>query len=159
MRVMGIDHVYIAPGAKPGRACAALPADAKELGPDFEGRPAPPPVDLTLAEMGSDGYAHPVDAPPGDTTTLNGDATIKEFGFGYHPAKISIPVDSRVRWTFEDRSEHDVTLNNGPVGFGGPWSRRGDSYQRRFHVPGTYRLYCSLHPVEMNQVVQVRPPG
>jgi plastocyanin len=156
MRVMGIDHVYIAPEKKVSRTCAAPPADAQVLGPDFVGRPSPPQVELTLAEMRSDGYAHPIDQPAGATKTFKANAKVKEFGLKFHPAKISIPAGARVRWEFRDRDEHDVTLNNGPVGFGGPWSRRGDSYQRTFSVPGTYKLYCSLHPARMPQVVQVR---
>ena len=106
--------------------------------------------------MRSDGYAHPIDQPAGATKTFKADAQVKEYGLKFHPAKISIPVGARVRWEFRDPDEHDVTLNNGPVGFGGPWSRRGDSYQHTFSVPGTYKLYCSLHPARMPQVVQVR---
>jgi plastocyanin len=50
-----------------------------------------------------------------------------------------------------------VTLANGPVGFASRWSSRGARYTRRFHTPGTYRLFCSLHPIDMTQVVTVRP--
>jgi plastocyanin len=49
-----------------------------------------------------------------------------------------------------------VTLASGPVGFASRWKTRGESYARRFDVPGTYRLFCSLHPIAMNQVVDVR---
>jgi plastocyanin len=159
MRVMGIDHVYIARDSKVDKACAPLPADAQTLGPEFVGRDAPPRVELTLAQMQSDGRAHPIDEPAGPTRTFAGDAAVKEYGLAFHPLKISIPVGRRVRWEFRDPDEHDVTLNNGPVGFGGPWSRRGQSYQRRFTVAGTYRLYCSLHPARMSQVVRVRGDG
>ena len=50
-----------------------------------------------------------------------------------------------------------MTLVEGPVGFAAPWTSRGGTYERRFDVPGTYRLYCSLHPAAMSQVVTVRP--
>ena len=49
-----------------------------------------------------------------------------------------------------------MTLAYGPVGFASRWKSRGESYTRRFNVPGTYRLFCSLHPIAMNQVVDVR---
>jgi plastocyanin len=156
MRVMGIDHLYIARDTKVDRGCAALPDDAQVLGPDWLGRPDPPRVELTLAQMGSDGYAHSIDRPPGKTRSYGDLATVKESAVGFRPANISIPVGGRVRWSFQDPDDHDVTLNNGPVGFGGPWSRRGDTYQRRFDVAGTYTLYCSLHPAYMSQVVTVR---
>ncbi|MEA2352859.1 MAG: hypothetical protein QOJ14_1273 [Thermoleophilaceae bacterium] len=158
MRVMGIDHLYIARDASVGHGCAALPADAQELGPDWIGRPAPPHVALTLARMMSDGRAHPVARPPGKTVTFDSPlANARELAVSFSPSNISIPRGARVRWRFHDGDEHDVTLNSGPVGFGGPWSRSGASYSRRFDVPGTYRLYCSLHPAAMSQVVRVRP--
>jgi plastocyanin len=158
MRVMGIDHVYIARDASVARGCGALPADAQELGPNWAGRPAPPRVALTLAQMRSDGRAHPTRRPPGKTLRFGeGVADVDELNVSYRPANISIPLGARVRWRFRDGDEHDVTLNSGPVGFGGPWSRAGDSYSRVFDVAGVYRLYCSLHPAAMSQVVRVRP--
>lgn len=157
MRVMGIDHLYIAHDANPDRGCPPPPADAQELGPAWTGRRAPPHVRLVLARMGADGRAHAIETPPGATSRFAGDAEVREARGAYSPAKISIPAGGRVRWRFADRDEHDVTLVDGPVGFGGAWSRRGDTYARRFEVPGTYRLFCSLHPAFMPQVVTVRP--
>ena len=157
MRVMGIDHIYISRDAKVDRGCVPLPADAQELGPDWIGRPAPPHVKLTLAQMGSDGRAHPIGVPAGKTVRFADDAKVREYGVAYHPRKLSIPLGGRIRWRFDDPDEHDVTLVDGPVGFGSPWSTRGDTYRRRFDVPGTYKLYCSLHPTYMSQVVRVRP--
>ena len=160
MRVMGIGHVYIAKDSKARGGCPALPADAQELGPDFTGRSEPPPVKLTLARMGDDGRAHPIDRPPGKTRRFGGGtAQIKEMAYSYRPANISIPRGGRVRWTFHDPDDHDVTLNSGPVGFGSPWSTRGDTWTRRFNQPGLYKLFCSLHPTSMSQTVRVREGG
>jgi plastocyanin len=157
MRVMGIDHVYLAPDAGASRRCGPLPADAQELGPEWVGRPSPPRVRLTLAEMRADGFAHPVDRPPRPTARYDGPAVVDERAARFSPVNLSIPLGGEVRWRFHDPDDHDVTLNSGPVAFGGPWSRTGDTYARRFDVPGTYRLYCSLHPAAMAQVVTVRP--
>jgi plastocyanin len=107
--------------------------------------------------MGPDGRARPVVAPPGRTARFAADAQVREARGVYTPAKVSIPVGGRVRWRFVDPDEHDVTLVDGPVGFAAPWSTRGDTYERRFDRPGTYRLFCSLHPASMSQVVTVRP--
>jgi plastocyanin len=157
MRVMGIDHVYIAHGSAPG-GCAKLPGDAEELGPDFVGRDAPPHMELTLARMGDDGYAHPWDGPGGAPTVFDGDAGVTEQDRAFRPASISIPAGERVRWTFRDADLHDATLANGPRGFSSP-PLRGGVYAHRFRVPGTYKVYCSLHPVDMQQVVTVRGGG
>jgi plastocyanin len=155
MRVMGIDHVYIAHGAAPG-GCAKLPDDAEELGPDFVGRDAPPHMELTLARIGDDGYAHPWDGPGGRTTVFeDGPAAVTERESAFRPARLSIAEGASVRWTFLDESVHDATLANGPRGFSSP-PMRGGVYAHRFRVPGTYKVYCSLHPVDMQQVVTVR---
>ena len=156
MRVMGIDHVYIARDPPAPRGCAPLPADAQELGAAWPGRATPPRVALTLARMGPDGRARPVALPPGRTRSYAGDAEVREAREAFSAARLSIPSGGTVRWRFADPDQHDVTVVDGPVGFAGPWSRRGEVYSRRFDVPGTYRLYCSLHPALMSQVVTVR---
>jgi plastocyanin len=61
-----------------------------------------------------------------------------------------------VRWRFRDPIAHNITLANGPVGFSSYNLARGRSYVRRFSEPGTYRLFCSLHPVQMTQAITVR---
>jgi plastocyanin len=156
MRVMGIVHVYIAHGKAPGSdACGALPSDAQTLGANFVGRSAPPHMELTLAEMGGDGYAHPWDGPPPPTRSFAGDANIKESGYRFSPGNLSIPAGRSLVWRFGDKDLHDATLAVGPRGFSSPpmW---GGKFKQRFNLPGTYRIYCSLHPIEMQQVVTVR---
>ena len=158
MRVMGIMHVYIAQGPVPAEpACAPMPADAKELGADFQGRSDPPYNRLTLARMGRDGYARPTDAPPGAFRSLPRGGRVSVSPLGFSPPKIVLPVGAALRWNFGDRKQHDVTVADGPRGFGSMPGRKGDSYRRRFDTPGTYKLFCSLHPVTMSQVVKVRP--
>lgn len=60
-----------------------------------------------------------------------------------------------MRWRFRDERIHDATLVRGPRGFATATLKRGRQSQR-FRVPGEYRLYCSIHPVLMSQVVRVR---
>jgi plastocyanin len=61
-----------------------------------------------------------------------------------------------VRYRFLDRESHNVSLANGPLGFASQNNHRGGVYTKRFTRPGTYRLVCTLHPVEMTQAVVVR---
>jgi plastocyanin len=143
MRVMGIDHVYIAHGRTAG-GCPEMPSDADELGPDFAGRASPPHTPLTLAEMGSRG-----------TRVFAGAGAVEERGWAFTPKRVSVPVGAPIRWRFKDRDLHDATLLTGPRGFSSP-PRYGGAYSHRFTVPGTYRIYCSLHPIAMQQVVTVR---
>ncbi|TML60704.1 MAG: hypothetical protein E6G18_05525 [Actinobacteria bacterium] len=46
-------------------------------------------------------------------------------------------------------------LAPGPAGFASPSMRRG-TFSYRFTRPGTYRLFFSLHPARMTQLVVVR---
>jgi hypothetical protein len=53
---------------------------------------------------------------------------------------------------------HDATVLQGPRGFATP-TPNSRSARYRFRVPSEYKLYCSIHPVLMSQVVKVRPDG
>ena len=64
---------------------------------------------------------------------------------------------ARVTWRFRDRAAHNVLLANGPHVMGSPTLRRGAKHTVRFRVPGTYQLFCYLHPVTMQAQVDVRP--
>ena len=58
-------------------------------------------------------------------------------------------------WSFRGSVQHDVTVVGGPVGFSAPWTQSG-VFRHRFTKPGTYRLFCSLHPAKMVQQITVR---
>jgi plastocyanin len=158
-RVMGIDHLYVAPAAAPPPKCAPLPPDVQILGPEFaHPRLEPPKINLTLSRVGADGKARPTTAARGAPWAAE-DPTVKvtvhDFSFG--KPNLTIDRGTIVRWRFPDHVEHDVTLANGPIGFGSPWLRDGGNYGRRFTEPGRYLLVCSLHSAYMSQVIRVRP--
>jgi plastocyanin len=135
-RVMGITILFLAPSAEaPCQTVPALPADP-------ESHPGTPPrVVLPLLRQ-------PKGAARNVFTTWMGD-------FQYGAPRVILRRGSMFRWTFAGPSRHDVTLASGPVGFASP-SRAHGSFSHRFSQPGTYRLFCSLHPTEMTQVVTVR---
>jgi plastocyanin len=75
--------------------------------------------------------------------------------FSFMPGLVSIPRGAALEWDFRDDYIHDATVVRGPRGFATATVR--DRKQRhRFTVPGEYRIYCSIHPVLMSQVVKVR---
>jgi plastocyanin len=78
--------------------------------------------------------------------------------YSYSQPNLSIPQGASITWRFPDTTSHDVTLANGPYGFSSPFSRVGRTYTQRFSRPGRYQLFCSLHPVVMHEVVDVRAP-
>jgi plastocyanin len=138
-RVMGIMILFLAPAApaSPGRCVAgpALPAD-----PDSHPA-APPRVRLPLLKQ-------PTGPLKSVFSTWMGD-------YAYGAERIALKAGSKFKWTFAGPSRHDVTLASGPVGFASPSRSRG-TFSFRFTRPGVYKLYCSLHPTQMTQIVTVR---
>jgi len=156
MRVMGISHVYLAADSSVQRACAPPPKHEEVLGPDFEnGRDAPPAVRLMLAQWHGSGRARVIDRPAGAFRRLDGDASVLVDNFTFKPSLISIPRGSSLTWRFRDNYIHDATVVRGPRGFA-TRTVRNKNQRVRFTVPGEYKLYCSIHPVLMSQVVKVR---
>jgi hypothetical protein len=136
VRVMGIMLLYLVPGQVP--QCQAAPT----LPSDPLNRPsAPPRIRLPL-------LVHPGGAFGSWLNSFVGD---DQFAHG----RVTIRRGSTFTWRFVGPSLHDVTLANGPVGFASPSVSAG-RYRFRFTVPGTYRLFCSLHPALMTQVIVVR---
>jgi plastocyanin len=158
--VMGIMHLYIAPGLGRGARCPAQPQDVRVHRLPFPGAPgrdAPPLVTPELSELGFDGIARPVAALPGPVQVASGDVTVAIKNAGYSPRKLSVPSGATIRWRFQDPIRHDVTLAGGPRAFASYYLLRGASYSKRLTTPGEYRIFCSLHPVAMAQTIEVRP--
>ena len=136
-RVMGIMIVFLAPDSV--APCAPAPA----LAPDPLSTPGVPPrVVLPLLRQPTGRLFHDL------AGTWAGD-------FRYGHQRLSLPRGSTFRWRFLGRERHDVTLASGPVGFASQ-SRSSGAFSFRFTRSGTYRLFCSLHPTQMTQVVVVR---
>jgi len=132
VRVMGIAILYFAP--RPVTSCSAYPSP----------RPEPTSPDLVTVAL--------LKQPAGPMRRVSS-TWVGDYAFGAQ--RVTIPRGTRFTWRFVGSTAHDVTLATGPVGFASPSLRRG-SYSFRFTRPGTYRLFCSLHPARMTQIVRVR---
>ena len=161
MRVMGIWHVYLAPGPPPANACPPMPTDVRNKLPAKPGRLEAPKVTVPLTGLDGRGRARPIRRPPGPLMRAGRRATVRVGEDTFSVRNLSIARGGRVTWRFRDgRGSHDVTLASGPfgpVGFASRWDLKSRRYSRRFDIPGTYRLYCTLHPIDMTQVLEVRP--
>jgi len=156
MRVMGISHVYLAEDESVPKGCAPPPKHEETLGAEFEGgRAEPPPVNLTLAQWRGQGKAKVIRRPAGSFERLGGSGHVLVDNFTFQPALVSIPRGATLRWRFRDSYIHDATVVRGPRGFATA-TVRNKTQRYRFRVSGEYRLYCSIHPVLMSQVVRVR---
>jgi plastocyanin len=154
--VMAIAHVYIAPDASVTDPCAALPSDARIRWTRSDGRPSAPYEPIPFNAVGRDGSVHEIQRPFGRTEVAAGDAKVKVGDSFFDAANLSVPVGATVTWNWTGRLRHNVYLASGPRDVNSTSEGHGFVYRKRFTVPGTYRLFCFLHPVTMHQVVEVR---
>jgi plastocyanin len=70
------------------------------------------------------------------------------------PGKITINRGAKVTWKWVGYLTHNVTVRSGPVRFHSRDQVRG-SFSHVFAKPGTYSLFCTLHP-RMKETVTVR---
>jgi hypothetical protein len=142
-RVMGILGLYISPDPSASAPCAPLPTDVHVS--RIPG-PADPPA-----------FPMPVHRTPGPVLRLGRDATVDVSGDAFETPNIAVRRGTTVRWRFWDSALHNVTVADGPRGFSSANLGDGREFARRLNVPGTYRLYCSLHAATMFSTVRVLP--
>jgi hypothetical protein len=132
VRVMGIMILYFVPGPTSGCTSYSSP-----LAP-------PSQADRVTVEL--------LKQPSGPLWRNIRSTWVGDYAFGAQ--RVSLRVGSSFTWRFRGGVEHDVTLATGPAGFASP-SMRSGSFTYRFSRAGTYRLFCSLHPARMTQMVIV----
>jgi len=135
-RVMGIMITYLAPTLVAG--CETIPGLTIDLG-----TPGPPTnIRVPLLQK-----------PSGPLRKNIKNTWVGDYRYGAQ--RISVKRGTTFTWHFIGTVPHDVTLVSGPIGFSSPWTKSG-TFSHTFSRPGTYRLFCSLHPARMTQIVQVR---
>jgi len=154
--VMAIAHVYIAPDASVKNACAPLPPDGHIMWTRHDGRPSAPYEPIPFNAVGADGAVHEIERPTGRSVVADGDARVKVRDSFFDAANVSIPVGATVTWDWTGHLRHNVYLAGGPRDVNSTSEGHGFVYRKRFTVPGTYRMFCFLHPITMHQVVEVR---
>ena len=155
---MGIMHAYVHHDPSVSSSCAPPPGDLVTERKPLPGRAAPPPVSVPLTALDWRGRAHTIPQPPGPRRRYQGEATVAVRELAFTPRNLSVPRGALVRWRFAGGSPaHAVTVANGPVGFSSQPLRGGGSFEHRLERAGTYRILCSLHPVDMTQSIVVRP--
>ena len=155
-RVMGINIVYFAPDPTATARCGATPTDVEYDVPSAPGRTTMPRVTVPLTGLDGKGRAVTIDHPPGRARRMAGGATVVARDLEFSATNLSVPRGAKVNWRFSGPSLHDVTLASGPRGFFSFHLDGGRVFSKRFTTPGTYRIFCSLHPVAMTQRIVVR---
>jgi plastocyanin len=159
VKVMAVMHVYMARDPGASHTCDPLPADLTNQNVPVPGRTVAPVIRVPLTGIGPNGRAQTVNDVPGPQKVVSGSTNVLVHDFQFSQPKLSIPLGASITWRFPDTTSHDVTLANGPFGFSSPFSRAGRKYTQQFTQPGRYQLFCSLHPVVMHEIVNVRAGG
>jgi len=152
-RVMGISVVFMAPDASVTAACGARPDDIVQL-PAPSGRTKPPPFRVPIVGRRG-GRAVNIDAPPGRRVRLGSRGTIEVGDLFFRRPNVALRAGGTLTWRFDGDTLHNITLANGPRGFSSPNLSDGRTYAKKLTVPGTYQIFCGLHPVDMTATVKV----
>jgi len=156
-RVMAITHIYVAADRAAPKACSPLPADASIFWTRKDGRSEPPIVDIPLNGI-QNGEVVGIDRPAGERRVVNSTATqVNVSRERFTPANLSVARGTRVVWHFTDPVSHNILLASGPRLVASTTLTKGGRYTKTLFTPGTYKLFCYLHPVTMTQVIDVRP--
>jgi plastocyanin len=76
--------------------------------------------------------------------------TVKVGDDYYLPAKLTVKKGTKIKWSWiaGNSDTHDVRLKSGPKGvkkFHSQLAASDYSFSKKLTVPGTYKIYCSLH--------------
>jgi plastocyanin len=154
-RVMGISVAFFAPDADVTQRCGQRPDDVTTYQTSLPHRTKPPVYPVPLTGLDAAGHAHTILRPPGATRRLSSGASIRVGDTWFSAPNVAVRRGSTLRWRFGGRLLHNVTVANAPRGFASDHLDGGRTYSHRFTVPGTYRLFCALHPVAMTETVVV----
>ena len=160
-RVMGIMIAYVAPDPSVTDPCGELPDDVETLGTNEPGRSEPVPFEVPLTSINQQtGVAETISKPPGKTKRVKSGAELQVRDNYFKTPNVRIDRGDRLSWAFDTNDIHNLTLANGPVAVGSPnLGRDGGGaprvFTKRFGEPGTYRMFCALHPTQMAERVVV----
>jgi len=156
VRVMGLMLIYVAPDDSVTDPCAPMPTDIHPIRTSTPGRSNPVPFTVPLTGLNAQGRAVTIARPPGAWVFDNGDPTIDVADYQFGDRNLVVDRGATVTWQFNGDVAHDVTLANGPYGFSSDNLDGGKTFSITLQRPGTYKLFCALHPVQMTQVIRVR---
>jgi plastocyanin len=153
-RVMGIMVVFLAPDASVSERCGPVPNDFVSMKKP-RGRSKPPPFRVPIVGRRG-GKAVNIAAPPGRRVSLGRGGTVEVGDLFFRRPNVSLRAGGTVTWRFRGRTLHNITLANGPRGFSSPNLSDGRQFKKKLSVPGTYQLFCGLHPVDMTATIKVK---
>jgi len=100
-------------------------------------------------------YAEPLDVQP---SRRPGKFTLRQKNKAFLPRILGVPVGSSVDFPNDDLIFHNVFSLSAPQPFDLGLYRSGESPLRTFTQPGTYRVFCNIHPLMSALIVVVPTP-
>lgn len=155
--VMAITHLYVAPDDNASTACGPLPADGHVHWSRRLGRETVAPAQIPLNALDGDGNVVELAHATGRSVVAGSTADVDLEHSRFDPPNLSVALGATVTWHFRDAIRHVVILANGPRAVDSPLLKDGATYSQQFTVPGTYNLFCYLHPMTMHETLIVRP--
>jgi plastocyanin len=156
VRVMGIMVVYLAPDPAVTQNCGPVP-NWDVLKTNQPGRPGPISFKIPLTGLDRSGQATTINAPPGTIQKAGRNRVIPVGDRFFGAPNLRVRQGSWLTWQFNGGELHNVTLANGPLGIGTDNLDGGRTFTQKLDRPGTYRFFCALHPVQMQERVIVTP--
>jgi plastocyanin len=98
-------------------------------------------------------YAEPLDAA---VPRRGANASLVQKNKIFQPRILGVPVGSTVSFPNNDPLFHNVFSRSAPQPFDLGLYRSGETRTRTFTAPGTYRVFCNIHP-HMTALVVVAP--
>jgi plastocyanin len=154
---MGIFILFMAPdAAAPATHSCAPPPDLRNWTTSERGRAKPPRFQVPLIGLDGKGRAREIEAPKGARRSLRSGAQIGVGDSFFSRKNVSVAAGSTLKWKFNGQLLHNVTVADGPRGFSSAHLDQGRVYKAKLRAPGTYKLFCALHPVQMTETIKVR---
>lgn len=100
-------------------------------------------------------YAEPIDRAPAKRA---GAFTLAQKNKSFIPRVLAVPAGSKVDFPNNDPIFHNVFSLSGPQPFDLGLYRSGATRGRTFTQPGTYRVFCNIHPQMSATIVVVPTP-
>jgi plastocyanin len=156
VRVMGIMIAYFAANPSVTSNCGPVP-DWTILKTNQPGRSGPIPFTIPLTGLDANGQATPINAPPGQLQNGGANTVVPVGDRFFGDPNLRVKQGSYVTWQFASQELHNVTLANGPLGIGSDNLDGNRTFTEKLNRPGTYRFFCALHPVQMQERIVVTP--
>jgi plastocyanin len=153
-RVMGIMITYLAHDASVASRCGADPTDVVHPAQPL-GRMAAPRFKVPIVGIRR-GKARDIAAPRGKRLRVRSGYTVRVGSEFFRRPNLSVRQGSTLHWLFGGPALHNVTVANGPLGFSSKNLSGDAEFKTKLNRPGTYQLFCALHPVTMTATVKVR---